>query len=125
VGRGGRHHPPGGPANPAAGRSQSIATVERAGWGARVIRTTHGSANRWRRTGRHRWTIGAGEVDLLTLTGAQGLLKSSVRITAHQDLPEPTGMLLCLIGGFLALQELQAELDGSAGVGGVVAAAAG
>lgn len=36
----------------------------------------------------------------------------------------PDGMLLCLIGGFLALLELQAEIDGSASVAGVVVTAA-
>jgi hypothetical protein len=69
--------------------------------------------------------IGSGETNLLSLTAVQGLMKSSVRITAQQDIPEPAGMLLCLIGGFLALQELQAEIDGSASVGGVVATGAG
>jgi hypothetical protein len=107
------------------GGGTTVATVERAGRVARLIRTTHGSANSWRRTGRRRWVIGAGEADLLRLTASQGLLKSSVRITANKDLSEPVGMLLCLIGGFLALQEPQADLDGSASVGGVVATAAG
>jgi hypothetical protein len=51
-------------------------------------------------------------------------MKSSVRITAQQDLPESAGMLLCFIGGFLYLRELQAEIDGSASVGGVVATGA-
>ena len=107
------------------GGGTTVATVERAGRGAWVIRTTHGSATSWRRTGRHRWVIGSGETSLLSLTAVQGLLKSSVRITAQQDIPEPAGMLLCLIGGFLALRELQAEIEGSASVGGVVATGAG
>lgn len=107
------------------GGGTTVATVERAGRGARLIRTTHGSAAGWRRTGRHQWVIGSGETNLLSLTAVQGLMKSSVRITAQQDIPEPAGMLLCLIGGFLALQELQAEIDGSASVGGVVATGAG
>jgi hypothetical protein len=67
----------------------------------------------------------AGEAELLRFTGAQGLLRSSVRITAHQDLPGPAGMVLCVIGGFLALRELQAEVDGSASVAGIVATGAG
>ena len=87
--------------------------------------TSCGEAKSWRRAGWHRWVIGAGEADLLSLTAVEGLVRSSVRITAQQDVPEPTGTLLCLIGGFLALRELQAEIDGSAGVGGVVATAAG
>ena len=109
----------------AEGGGALVATVERAGRGARLIRTTHGSAARWRKTGWHRWVIVAGETELLGFTGAQGLLKSSVRITARQDLPGPAGMLLCVIGGFLALRELQAEVDGSASVGGIVATGAG
>ena len=34
-------------------------------------------------------------------------------------------MLLCVIGGFLALREPQAEVDGSASVAGIVATGAG
>jgi hypothetical protein len=34
-------------------------------------------------------------------------------------------VLLSVIGGFLALRELQAEIDASAAVGGIVAAGAG
>jgi hypothetical protein len=34
-------------------------------------------------------------------------------------------VLLCLIGGFLTLRELQAEVDASAAIGGIVAAGAG
>jgi hypothetical protein len=103
----------------------TIATVEPTGRGARLIRTTHGSATSWRRTGRHRWVIESRETILLSLTAVQGLLKSSVRITVQQDIPEPAVMLLCLIGGFLALRELQAEIDGSASAGGVIATGAG
>jgi hypothetical protein len=33
--------------------------------------------------------------------------------------------VLCLLGGFLALRELQAEVDASAAVGGIVATGAG
>jgi hypothetical protein len=49
----------------------------------------------------------------------------SVRITVQQEIPAPTVVLLCLIGGFLALRELQAEADGSAAVAGIVATGAG
>jgi len=59
---------------------------------------------------------------LLDFTAHQRLIRSSVRITARQELPEPEGLLLCLIGGFLALRNLQAEADGSAAAGGIVAA---
>jgi hypothetical protein len=104
----------------------TVATVGRGRRGTMVIRTAQGPPCGWRRSGRrHRWTIGVGEADLLRLTAGQGLLKSRVQITARQDLPEPAAVLLALIGGFLALRELQAEVDGSAAVGGIVAAGAG
>lgn len=104
----------------------TIATVERAPAGAAVIRTVQGPTLWWRRAGRwHRWAIEDGDQALLRFVAAHGLLRSSVRITAHQDLPEPTAVLLCLIGGFLTLRSLQTEVDGGAGVGGIVAAGAG
>jgi hypothetical protein len=85
-----------------------------------------GPAYGWRRSGRwQRWAIGAGEVDLLRVTAAQGLLKSWVQVTVQQDLPAQAAVLLSVIGGFLALRELQAEVDASAAVGGIVAAGAG
>ena len=42
---------------------------------------------------------------LLRFAAVQGLLRSSVRITAQQEMPERTAVLLCLIGGFLALND--------------------
>jgi hypothetical protein len=109
-----------------AGGGVIVASVERTGrGGARLIRTGGSTTTGWRRTGWHRWAIRSGDGDLLGFTVVQGLLRSSVRVTAHQDLPEPDGMLFCLIGGFLALRELQAEVDGSASVGGIVASGAG
>jgi len=39
--------------------------------------------------------------------------------------PEPTAVLLCLVGGFLSLSSLQADIDGAAAVGGIVATGAG
>ncbi len=104
----------------------TVATVERGRRGTMVIRTAQGTPLGWRRSGRwHRWTIGAGEADLLRFTAAQGLLRSSVRITAQEDLPDRAAVLLCVIGGFLALRELQAEVDASAAISGIVAAGAG
>ena len=104
----------------------TVATVKRDRRGTAVIRLTQGSPMRWHRAGRwHRWAIGSGEADLLRFTATQGLLRSSVRITSQQEIPEPAVVLLCLIGGFLALGELQAEIDGSAAIGGIVAAGAG
>jgi hypothetical protein len=103
-----------------------VATVEGGRRGAMVIRTAQGPAYGWRRSGRwHRWTTGVGQADLLRFTAAQGFLKSWVQITVQQDLPEQTAVLLSVIGGFLALRELQAEIDASAAVGGIVAAGAG
>jgi hypothetical protein len=104
----------------------TVATVEGDRRRVMVIRTAQGPVYGWRRSGRwQRWTIEVGQADLLRFTAAQGLLKSWVQITAQQDLPEPAAVLLSLIGGFLALRELQAETDASAAVGGIVAAGAG
>ena len=100
-----------------------VATVERGRRGTMVVRTAQGPPLGWRRSGRwHRWTIGAGEADLLRFSATQGFLRSSVRITAQRDLPDQAAVLLCVIGGFLALRELQAEVDASATVGAIVAA---
>jgi hypothetical protein len=91
--------------------------------GAAVIRTTQWPLSSWRRSGRwHRWTIATGEADLLHVTAAQGFLRSWARITVQRDLPEQAAVLLGVISGFLALRELQAEVDASAAVGGFVAA---
>jgi hypothetical protein len=104
----------------------TIATVERAPRGAAVIRTVQGPALGWRRTGQRRgWAIDDGEATLLRVAAVQGLLRSSVRITAQQKIPEQTAVLLCLIGAFLALRSLQTETDAGAAVGGIVAAGAG
>jgi hypothetical protein len=104
----------------------TIATVERERMGAAVIRTVQGPALEWRRSGRwHRWAIEDGEAALLRFAAVQGLLRSSVRIMVQHEIPERTAVLLCLIGGFLALRKRQTELDGGAAVGGIVAAGAG
>jgi hypothetical protein len=104
-----------------------VATVEGGRRGTMVIRTLGGPPLGWRRSGRwHGWTIGAGEADLLHLVAGQGFLRSWVEITARHDLPEQAAVLLGVIGGFLALRELQSEVDASAAIaGGVVAAGAG
>jgi hypothetical protein len=78
-----------------------------------------------RRSRRARRWSGSAEADLLRFSAAQGFLKSWVQITVQQDLPEQTTVLLSVIGGFLALRELQAEVDASAAVGGIVASGAG
>jgi hypothetical protein len=69
--------------------------------------------------------IDDGDASLLRFSAAHGLLKSSVRITVQQEIPAPTVVLLCLVGGFLALRKLQDEIDGGAAVAGIVAAASG
>ena len=103
-----------------------LATVEGGRRRGMMIGTAQGPVYGWRRSGRwQRWTIGVGQADLLGVTAAQGLLRSWVQITVQQDLPEPVAVLLSLIGGFLALRELQAEVDASAAIGGIVAASAG
>jgi hypothetical protein len=103
-----------------------VATVEGGRRRGMVICTAQGPVYGWRRSGRwQRWTIGVGQADLLGVTAAQGLLRSWVQITVQQDLPEPVAVLLSLVGGFLALRELQAEVDASAAIGGIVAAGAG
>ena len=103
-----------------------VATVEGGRRGTMVISTAQGPAYGWRRSGRwHRWTIGVGQADLMRFTAAQGFLKSWVQISVQQDLSEQAAVLLSVIGGFLALRELQAEIDTSAAVGGIVAAGAG
>jgi hypothetical protein len=102
-----------------------IATVERERGGTAVIRSVQGPALRWQRAGRrHRWAIDDGDATLLRFSAAHGL-RLSVRITVQQEIPAPTVVLLCLVGGFLALRELQAEADGSAAVAGIVATGAG
>jgi hypothetical protein len=104
-------------------RRHDGATVERARRDAAVIRTTQWPLSGWRRSGRgHRWTIATGEADLLHVTAARGIVRSRARITAQRDLPEQAAVLLGVIGGFLALRELQAEVDASAAVGGFTAA---
>jgi hypothetical protein len=104
----------------------TVATVEGGRRRVMVIRIPQGPAYGWRRSGRwHRWMIGVGQADLLGVTAAQGVLKSWVQITVQQDLPEQAAVLLSVIGGFLALRELQVQVDASAAVGGIVAAGAG
>jgi hypothetical protein len=100
-----------------------IATVERARRGAAALHLVGGPTLRWRRTGsRHCWTIDGGAGTLLGFAAHRRLLRTSIAITAHQQLPWPTAVLLGLIGGFLALAALQAEVDASAAVAGIVAA---
>jgi hypothetical protein len=122
VGSRGRVEARGGPDGAA-----TLATVERQRGGAAVIHLADGPALRWRRAGRrNRWVIDDGGASVLQFSAAHGLLRSSARITAHRELPEPTTVLLCLVGGFLSLTSLQADIDGAAAaVAGIAATGAG
>jgi hypothetical protein len=99
-----------------------MATVERARGGAAVLHLAGQPTLRWRRTGPSRWAINGGAGTLLDFAAHRRLLRSSIAITAHQELPWPTAVLLGLVGGFLALAALQAEVDAGAAVAGIVAA---
>jgi hypothetical protein len=103
-----------------------VATVERGRRGAAVVRVVGAPVLGWRRSGPgHGWTVDVDGGTLLRVAATQGLLRASVRITVQQAMPERSVELLCLLGGFLALRELQAEVDASAAVGGIVATGAG
>jgi hypothetical protein len=101
----------------------AIATVERAREGAAALQLVGGPTLWWRRTGpSHRWAIDGDAGTLLGFAAHRRLLRTSIAITAHRQLPWPAAVLLGLIGGFLALAALQAEVDASAAVVGIVAA---
>jgi hypothetical protein len=102
-----------------------IATVELGRRGSALLRMVDGPALSWRSTGWRNWVIADGDVSLLRFTTAHGLLRSSAQITVQQELPEQAGVFLGLVGGFLAFRKLQAEIDASAAVGGIVAAGSG
>jgi hypothetical protein len=102
-----------------------IATIDRQPGGNAVIRCVQGRPLIWQRTGRRQWMIGTGDADLLQVTAAHGLVRASVRVTAQHDLPDQVAVLLGLIGGFLALRQLHAEIDASAAVAGIVSTTAG
>jgi hypothetical protein len=103
-----------------------IAAVERGDGGVAVIRTAQGRAFGWHRSGRwHRWAIDDGDATLLRFAASQRLVKSSVRITAEHPVAVQAQVLGCLVGAFLALRSLQAGVDGSSAVGGIVASGAG
>lgn len=101
----------------------TIATVERARGGAAALHLVGGPALWWRRTGPgHRWAIDDAADTQLGFAAPGRLLRTSIGITAHRQLPWPTAVLLGLVGGYLALAALQAEVDASAAVAGIVAA---
>ena len=108
------------------GGAVTLATVERGTRRANMIRLAGGTELGWRRTGHwHRWVIDDHGAALLGVTAAYRLLEASVLVTAQRSVPEPTGVLLCLLGGFLALRSYQEEFDASGAIGGIVASGAG
>ena len=89
----------------------TLATVNR-GRGGSVIHTIEGQALRWDRTARrNHWAIREHDRTLLVIATTQGLLRSSAQISVEQPMPEHTAVLLSLIGGYLALSELQYHAD--------------
>ena len=78
-----------------------------------------------RPSGRHRSEILRTSDELFVLRAVQSFARASVEITASTTVPEQTGLLLCVIGGFAALRELRAEVDSGAAVGGIVASGLG
>ena len=58
------------------------------------------------------------------MSASQGLLRSSVRIVVERTMPEETAVLLCLVGGYLALSELRSKADTTAAVAAVTASGA-
>ena len=89
----------------------TLATVDRERGGA-VIHTIEGHALRWdRSTRRNQWAIREQDRTLLVIAASPGLLRSSAQISVQQSMPERTAVLLSLIGGYLALSELQYKAD--------------
>ena len=94
-----------------AGAAEPLATVER-GRGGPVIHAAEGHALRWEKTARrNHWAIRDQDGTMLVIAAFQGLLRSSVHISVQRTMPEQTAVLLCLIGGYLALSELQHKTD--------------
>jgi len=94
-----------------AGTAEPLATVER-GRGGSVIHTAGGRVLRWEKTARgNHWAMRDQDGTVLVITACQGLLRSSAQISVHRAMPEQTVVLLCLIGGYLALSELRHKAD--------------
>ena len=95
----------------AAGSAATLATVDRGRDGS-VIHTIEGHALRWEKTARrNHWAIREQDRTMLVIAASQGLRRSCVHISVEQTMPEQTAVLLCLIGGYLALSELQYKAD--------------
>src|SRR5215470_1641099 len=94
-----------------AGAAEPLATVNR-GRGGSVIHTGEGRTLRWEKTARgNRWAMRDQDGTVLVIAAFQGLLRSSAQIRVERAMPEQTAVLLCLIGGYLALSELQYNTD--------------
>ena len=94
-----------------ADSGEILATVER-GRGGSVIHAAGGRALRWNKTARaNHWAMRDQHGTVLAVAASHGLLRSSVQISVEQPLPEQAAVLLCLIGGYLALSELQHKTD--------------
>ena len=103
-----------------AGAAEPLATIDR-GRGGSVIHTAGGRALRWEKTGRgNHWAMRDQDGTVLVIAASRGLLRSSVQISVERTMPEETVVLLCLVGGYLALSELQYN----AGLAAATAAAA-
>jgi hypothetical protein len=94
-----------------AGGAETLATVDRQRDGS-VIHTAAGHALRWEKTSRgNHWAMRDQDGTLLAFAAFQGLMRSSVQISVERTMPEQAVVLLCLIGGYLALSELQHKAD--------------
>ena len=94
-----------------AGAAEPLATVDR-GRGGSVIHTVERRALRWEKTARrNHWAMRDQNGTVLGIAAFQGLLRSSAQISVERTMPEHTAVLLCLIGGYLALSELQYNTD--------------
>ena len=106
-----------------AGAAEPLATVDR-GRGGSVIHTAGGRALRWEKTARgNHWAMRDQSGTLLAVAAFHGLLRSSVQISVERTMPEETVVLLCLVGGYLALSELQYKADLAAATAAAAASA--
>ena len=95
----------------AAAGAATLATVDR-GRGGSVIHTAGGRALRWEKTARgNHWAMRDQDRTVLVIAAFQGMLRSSAQISMERAMPEQTAVLLCLIGGYLALGDLQYKAD--------------
>ena len=94
-----------------AGGAEPLATVNH-GRGGSVIHAVEGHALRWDKTARgNHWAMRDQDGTVLVIAASRGLLRSSVQISVERTMPEETAVLLCLIGCYLALSELQYNAD--------------